>query len=715
MLKKIKSVRLENFCQYTSRTFKFPAGAVGLIGPNGSGKSNLLLAIYAGFTGDFSRIHPKKEDCIRQLSDASESAFIEIEAEYSGGTFVITRDLRSGRSKLTSSDGTILTATKEINAQIQAYLGLSPLMLADYVFVEQGRLCEFLSYTPAARANAFSTLCRTDFCETLWKLLGEALSEDRSLVYAFDQDQLRSLKADVKRLTRDRKRHAADVRVSRLSKKERERAREAEAYVENYKAEVEQASKLEATREKLEKEKKLVDTLQEEVKEAEEALKQLEERYASQKEEAFEANRMLRESTTILRKVEKRNTLERRLKKTKKTKAGLVAPTIEQFSLDGVKPREELIDLRAGLRSAYSQRAESLETLEDGDGACPTCNQVIEDKEQLVAHIQEEMSSFKDAMANMTEGIDLWDSYHEAIKDFDAEKAKLAIQISELNTDLAPLKDVPEINEDDIENWSTIVDEFDRLDKKLTSDRSDTQDLRSQLRVAEATVKALMEQIKELEEGQPKVEISSRVYKESRQFLREVRERRDQYMAAKKAHTLTADSLELAEERLQRAQDRKTKLAKASTWVDTLESAREVFHRDNLPRAVSQSYLTELEGEINRNLAAFGTPFRVDSCEDLQLLCSFPDGCSHYGDRLSGGLQVVLAIAFRFAVYSIFAPELGTMVLDEPTVFLDYDNVDYLRDALVGMNAKMREQDRQVLVVTHEDRLMNAFDTVFKL
>jgi DNA repair exonuclease SbcCD ATPase subunit len=75
----------------------------------------------------------------------------------------------------------------------------------------------------------------------------------------------------------------------------------------------------------------------------------------------------------------------------------------------------------------------------------------------------------------------------------------------------------------------------------------------------------------------------------------------------------------------------------------------------------------------------------------------------------------MLGIAFRIAVYSMFAADLGFMVLDEPTNMLDGKRVDCVADMLERVGQYARNAQMQLIVVTHREELMRTFDHAVEL
>ena len=101
--------------------------------------------------------------------------------------------------------------------------------------------------------------------------------------------------------------------------------------------------------------------------------------------------------------------------------------------------------------------------------------------------------------------------------------------------------------------------------------------------------------------------------------------------------------------------------------------------------------------------------------DGLGFLVDFPDGRSQPASRLSGGQKVVLALAFRIAVNSLFAADLGVIALDEPTAYLDDENISCLDVALARLRDLSEARGLQCILITHEKGLGHLFDHVVQL
>lgn len=82
---------------------------------------------------------------------------------------------------------------------------------------------------------------------------------------------------------------------------------------------------------------------------------------------------------------------------------------------------------------------------------------------------------------------------------------------------------------------------------------------------------------------------------------------------------------------------------------------------------------------------------------------------------LSGGQKIALAVAFRFAVYTMFSGKLGLLSLDEPTAYLDDETIARFADLLGKVREIAVNSDLQVLISTHEAQLGPVFDQTVEI
>lgn len=151
--------------------------------------------------------------------------------------------------------------------------------------------------------------------------------------------------------------------------------------------------------------------------------------------------------------------------------------------------------------------------------------------------------------------------------------------------------------------------------------------------------------------------------------------------------------------------------------IDTLTRVRDAFHFRKIPRQFSQQVMAALTADVNGYLEQFNSPFCVEQDEEgFGFRYRYVDGRPvsdplPSAAKLSGGEGVTLAIAFRLAIYRMYGGKLGLLSLDEPTDSLDEDAIQSLGDLLQKVKEFAKNSGLQILMATHERRILSYFDT----
>jgi ABC-type lipoprotein export system ATPase subunit len=176
---------------------------------------------------------------------------------------------------------------------------------------------------------------------------------------------------------------------------------------------------------------------------------------------------------------------------------------------------------------------------------------------------------------------------------------------------------------------------------------------------------------------------------------------------------LLSKTIQDDEKALQKAQNEERTAGRLRRVMSHLDEVRDVFKL--LPQVAAQACLDSITFDINDVLDKFDAPFRVQSVDNLRFTLKKHSGVLTPAERLSGGEKAVFALAFRIAVNSKFAGQLGLLCLDEPTAGLDEDNLGCLEVALERLRELSTSRGLQVVLITHENGLDGLFDRVIKL
>jgi DNA repair exonuclease SbcCD ATPase subunit len=206
----------------------------------------------------------------------------------------------------------------------------------------------------------------------------------------------------------------------------------------------------------------------------------------------------------------------------------------------------------------------------------------------------------------------------------------------------------------------------------------------------------------------------SRGHRESRERLKQHRTASAKLQELRALSKEKQASRQLCREQLESLQALKDRQARLKQVLKRAAQVRDVFHWNALPWQVTNANLAALTQDINQILEWLGNPFWVENDGKLGFIAHLPQHGPQPAGALSGGQKVVLAIAFRLAVNSLFGANFHTRWLDEPTAGLDAAHVEYLESALQRLGARVRDR-RQIVIVTHAEELRTAFDQVITL
>merc|ERR1712179_838408 len=75
--------------------------------------------------------------------------------------------------------------------------------------------------------------------------------------------------------------------------------------------------------------------------------------------------------------------------------------------------------------------------------------------------------------------------------------------------------------------------------------------------------------------------------------------------------------------------------------------------------------------------------------------------------RCSAGQKVLASLIIRLALAETFSTNCGIIALDEPTTNLDRDNIQALAEALGALVVQRAHTNFQLIVITHDDELLD--------
>ena len=139
------------------------------------------------------------------------------------------------------------------------------------------------------------------------------------------------------------------------------------------------------------------------------------------------------------------------------------------------------------------------------------------------------------------------------------------------------------------------------------------------------------------------------------------------------------------------------------------EQAREMLHREHLPKVVMSSVLVRLNYFLDKFVHFFELPFVAEINEDFDFVTHYPMKSNVPASRASGGQKVALSIAYHLAWAEALAGSVPLMVLDEPTNHLDEPHRKQICEVLERIR-KIASKGTVFMVATHDPILYPAFN-----
>lgn len=708
---RLERLLMVNWCRHARREIRFHPGLNAFLGGNGKGKSGALSAVLFALIGDFSRNDGKKDANITQHVPEDAPAFVELELTHGDFRCVLTRYLRGGQTSLAvygSDDNPLekpVRGDNKVTARLLELLHTSDRVLSDYVFVAQGAMfAPFAATTrPADRAVAFQRLFGVEQAEALWEAIGERLATTPVTavpdVSGLEQQSLR-----------------ADVEVQNLSTELQPIkhligwVRETDPDAEVLRSHAAAAKAGEDLRrwtgvrlDRIRERRKLMG----EYRETKEHIRLFSGAVATGELAEGRHFDTLHRKTVQDAQDQRLQVVARSLAHIEEELARLYDPVPPAHGLSRMFLDQALREVEAAIISD-SRYVNSFGT--DSRARCPTCGTPVESFRGALDEARERIKINNESKPLLQGQLDGVLAYETALRTATQSRSNLQSRQRELVAEQAAAAGRVLVTDDDAKSAQVALDHLTAWRGELLAARRVGDVLKQKLLLLRADcqqARLAVYKAKQVSVGGCSDEETSAA---------EVR-LRDKAVLATQAAVLQSRLTTATQTRTQivsQLESVRQQVAEAQRQVrvrERLSCIREVLHRDNLPRLVCRRQLERLGAVTNEVLASFGSPMRLVPQEGLSYRADFTDGRQQPLTRLSGGEQVLTALAFRIATNATFAKSLGILCLDEPTAYLDADNIGCLDVALGQLRQLSRDRGLQCIIITHEN-LGHLFDHV---
>jgi exonuclease SbcC len=740
----IREVVLRNWRSHENSKFEFGKGTNILIGPMGSGKSSILDALCFALFGNFPALQHRRvaiKDMILNRPEQKKEAEVRVDFDWGGSSYSISRKIKLngvGEAEI-RKNGKMLQGPQpeRVSNEVERILKIDYDLFTRAVYSEQNRIDYFL------------TLGRGERKEQIDELLG--ISKFESV-----RKNLSNLLNRIKDMKKGAKSILESVDITKIEKEEKE------VIEESKRLEVE-ISELEKTIEKInlervknERELEMLTKREKEYGDLRERKTGLEHTLVSKRDEIAKAKRELRASdaefakidekdvrnsenrveslreeyvrvekelasleskkSNLIERIEEKNKLEKKYMELE-AKFGSVEElkkTIEKENLELSLNKEKL----AELKNKVSELKELILSLEKEVTKCPVCEAPLSNEKRIALKekrkseeseydkefigISELVKIRETSLKEHADACEKFDRLCEEIKGHSGEEKEL----DKIN--LIEAKNKREASEKEKE-LKACEEEFKRLNRLFEIKKNEMSLLEFEKEVA--TINAKLDELKfdekELEEKKTqanKVEVEESKLKE-------------RHSGIKKEIEKTGELLRARREELEKHK----KLKKEIEKYDALNENLLVFQnsivetqkvlRENLIEAIN-SAMNEVWGVIYPYKDYKEVRMKAEE-NDYELQLKVRESWIPVEGIASGGERYCAAIALKIAFAMVLVPNIGWLILDEPTHNLDEEGIRALAKVL---NEEVPKIVEQVFVITHDENLKDAASArVYKL
>lgn len=697
---RLKNLVLENYCQHEGRhEFEFTGNTIGIVGRNGTGKTNLVRAVKDLLTGKFSKSREKT------ITKGSEKGFIEGSIEsYQGRNLRIHRDLHKNSAWVQDldvkegEDSEIASTISSTNEVMRSHIPVDPTVLEHVIFAPQEDILKLLFDKNAApKERLAQAFFGVEKAREIEKQLGSMISD----LPGFDDsinDRINETELTIQRAENER--HELSVRAGELHVLSEEDEAELRGKLLSY----QQSQRVQVERQTIQRDLERIDL----------DIKALEERLVEERSsiEGFSVETIQARVDEARLAAERNNAIERKEAELQSWIAtSKESAERESRQEEHVQLMSKLVTLDneiGRLQAAIALENDVLTQLQDSVTAtCSACegevpkdresrfeSRIIEDRDDLNKAIEErrQLESEAQQVSNSISSLQGNAAVAESkIKECEAELKRLGgvKQVEQIQ----PLLDAIGYINDGVNT----IDKIERDIEILSARKLPVQEQLNRLSTEDGAEPPSEEEYRSI---QVQVENSTADQRE----LQSINLRLSSLQGSIETNQRVLGSLNEQHARQSRLRRQR----------EFLTGVRRFFHYSGAPQMVVNSRLLSIQGRINYYLNLLNTSYSVRVGEGLSFVCIFPEK-EMDASELSGGEKVDLSVAFRLAACESFCSNVGFIVLDEPTIWLDEETKQEMARVLERLHELGQTNGFQFVIVTHERSLLEYFDQVIQL
>ena len=749
----ITALTLTDWKSHSSTSFSFGKGTNVLLGRMGAGKSSVLDALCFALYGTFPKMSRRDQstESVVNIASGAEAASVSLTFERQGKKYEITRNVGKKTAEAEARvDGKLVQkGAKPVTDYVTDALGVDYELFTRAIYSEQNRMDHLLSLTPRNRKTEIDWLLGLgdfDAAREAAQAAAGKLSEQSALLRA-DADPKKAeemMKKAQEQREAEKKLSESCTALGKKKAELAEKGRKAGAGM----AELEKArgewrkrktecDLLSGSMQRMARETEGRQKMTEEgIAKLAAEQKALEEKLSSDKMSAKKLQNELSGAKSELAVVQKSIELALAQEKKRAELAGKLALHLK--GKDEGHLEAELASQKAEIENISSKRAllvaeaeeldKAAHTLHKAGAKCPVCDSELahgkaeemsqgkkteSEKKKAMAETQAKeiaekksgISSLEKAIAEArlcTAQLERMKSEAVDIPALEARKKSAQEQSAKLEASAKSGEDALARAEKSLENAKSLHEEAMRTLKlfseleSVKKKQAETQALLSTLLFDEEKYEAARKGAEEMAVALARVESDFLGEERRLELVSNLREVLETELAAMKGKAA------LAQKYAEAAQE-------MAIYKNSLASAQSEL-RNTLVEEINEA-LSEVWPAIYPYADYDAVKLEADE-KDYRLLMH-KDAWREVDSVASGGERACLCLSLRIAFATVLTPDIGWLILDEPTHNLDAEAVTLLAEAI---NRKIPSIVEQTFVITHDPALgESAEGSVFRL
>ncbi len=366
--------------------------------------------------------------------------------------------------------------------------------------------------------------------------------------------------------------------------------------------------------------------------------------------------------------------------------------------------------------------AKYITTLEEERKSAEYSIQALKEDHDSYSRYQEEVLEIEKKMKTLRYSYDTYRTYEMRLSSSnreelkkrledtrtDVEKGEEKLQEMEKQIDYKPDPDLRQRIREMRQKEKTHTEIKQNLFALTTTQRSENE----QVEKLKEEISDLESKLSGYEELQKKFSDANANYEEVNSRLHEVIGRESSLKTRLETEQKNIEDLKAGIEKLKGELQALENLKKS---ISTINRLRSCFDRDGIQKAIRKDSAVYITNKVREYSSSFNLDFDdVNINEEMAIEVS-QNGNLESIDMLSGGEKVALAIALRLSLATYVMESIKTIVMDEPTTYLDEDRRSNLKDIIQYTFKGDETPVPQMIMVTHHKELASVADNVFEV